>query len=339
MILVTGGTGLVGSHLLVSLTQQHNKIRAMHRKSSNLEAVKNVFSYYHDDIDPFYSRIEWVEADIIDVDSLEKAFEEITYVYHVAAIVSFNPKDYWKMRKINIEGTANIVNFSIEHKVKKLCFVSSIAAVDKVAKNGFIDETGDWSVETNNYGYAITKHGAETEVWRGTQEGLDAVIVNPGVILGSGSWGTSSGQIFSKVQDGLRFYTEGTTGYVGVKDVVKSMVLLMESDIKNERYIVVAENLKLKNILFQIAEVFGKKKPSIKVTKIISEIAWRVLSIGKIFGIQPTLTKQTASSIHNQYYFSNEKIKKAIGIEFEPISKTIQESCEDYKTDLLNKRI
>ena len=206
-------------------------------------------------------------------------------------------------------------------------------------KNGFINETGDWSVETNNYGYAITKYGAETEVWRGTQEGLDAVIVNPGVILGSGSWNTSSGQIFSKVNSGLRFYTEGTTGYVGVKDVVKSMVLLMESNIKNERFILVSENLKLKDILFQIAEVFDKKKPSIKVTKFLSEVAWRVLSIGKIFGIQPTLTKQTASSIHNQYYFSNEKIKKAIRIEFEPMSKTIQESCEDYKTDLLNKRI
>ena len=339
MILVTGGTGLVGAHLLVSLTQQHNKIRAMRRKSSNLDAVKNVFSYYYDDIAPFYDKIEWVEGDIIDVNSLEKAFKEITHVYHVAAIVSFNPKDYWKMRKTNIEGTANVVNFSLTHNVKKLCFVSSIAAVDKTAKNGFIDETGDWNVETNNYGYAITKHGAETEVWRGTQEGLDAVIVNPGVILGSGSWGTSSGQIFSKVHDGLKFYTEGTTGYVGVKDVVKSMVLLMESEIKNERYILVAENLRLKDVLFKIAEVFGKKRPSIKVTKTLSEIAWRVLSIVKVFRIQPRLTKQTASSIHNQYYFSNEKIKKAIGIEFEPMSKTIQESCKDYKKDLLNSRI
>ena len=339
MILVTGGTGLVGAHLLVSLTQQHNKIRAMRRKSSNHDAVKNVFSYYYDDIAPFYDKIEWVEGDIIDVNSLEKAFKEITHVYHVAAIVSFNPKDYWKMRKTNIEGTANVVNFSLTHNVKKLCFVSSIAAVDKTAKNGFIDETGDWNVETNNYGYAITKHGAETEVWRGTQEGLDAVIVNPGVILGSGSWGTSSGQIFSKVHDGLKLYTEGTTGYVGVKDVVKSMVLLMESEIKNERYILVAENLRLKDVLFKIAEVFGKKRPSIKVTKTLSEIAWRVLSIVKVFGIQPRLTKQTASSIHNQYYFSNEKIKKAIGIEFEPMSKTIQESCKDYKKDLLNSRI
>ena len=339
MILVTGGTGLVGAHLLVLLTQEHNKIRAIRRESSNLNAVKNVFSYYYDDIEPFYSRIEWVEADIIDVVSLEKAFEGITHVYHAAAVVSFNPKDYWKMRKINIEGTANVVNFSVAQNVKKLCFVSSIAAVNKTAKNGFINETGDWSVENNNYGYAITKHGAETEVWRGTQEGLDAVIVNPGVILGSGSWNTSSGQIFSKVHDGLRFYTEGTTGYVGVKEVVKSMVLLMESNIKNERFILVSQNLKLKDILFQIAEVFGKKRPSIKVTKFLSEVAWRVLSIGKIFGIQPTLTKQTASSIHNQYCFSNEKIKKAIGIEFEAMSKTIQESCEDYKTDLLNKRI
>ncbi len=339
MILVTGGTGLVGAHLLVSLTQQNEKIRAIHRESSSLEVVKNVFSYYYDDIEPFYSQIEWIVADIVDITSLEKAFKGITHVYHAAAIVSFSPKDYWKMRKINIEGTANIVNFSIAQNVKKLCYVSSIAAVDKTPKNGFIDETGDWSVETNNYGYAITKHGAETEVWRGTQEGLDAVIVNPGVILGSGSWNTSSGQIFSKVHDGLRFYTEGTTGYVGVKDVVKAMVQLMESDIINERFILVAENLQLKELLFQIADAFGKKRPSIKVSKMLSEIAWRIASIVTIFGIQPTLTKQTASSIHNQYYFSNKKIESAIGLIFEPISKTIRETCREYRKDVLNIKV
>lgn len=332
MILVTGGTGLVGTHLLASLVQKHDKIRAIHRKSSNLDAVKEVFSFYFDDVSSQFSKIEWIKGDIMDVTSLEKAFEGITYVYHVAALVSFNPKEYHLMRKINIEGTANIVNFSIAQKVKKLCFVSSIAAIDKTPKNGLIDETGDWSVETNNYGYAITKYGAEMEVWRGTQEGLDAVIVNPGIILGSGCWNTSSGKIFTQVDKGLKFYTEGVTGYVSVKDVVKSMVKLMESTIKSERYILVAENRSLKGVLFSISDAFGKKRPSIKVTTLLAEITWRLLYIpSKLFGTEAKLTKQTAKSIHNKYHFSNDKIREAIDLEFEPIDKVIIEICANFK--------
>ena len=331
MILVTGGTGLVGTHLLALLTQKHQKIRAICRKSSNLEAVKQVFSYYFTDVSHYFSKIEWIEADITDVTSLENVFKDVDYVYHLAALVSFNPNDYHTMRKINIDGTANIVNFSIEAKVKKICFVSSIAAIDKVAKNGLIDETGDWTVEGNNYGYAITKFGAEMEVWRGTQEGLDAVIVNPGIILGSGCWNTSSGKIFTNVSKGLKFYTEGVTGYVGVKDVAKSMTELMESNIKNERFILVSENKSMKEVLFKVAAALGKKRPSIKVTKLLSEIGWRILSIAKIVGIQPALTKQTAKSIHNRYHFSNTKIKEAIGIEFESIDEVINEACENLK--------
>jgi dihydroflavonol-4-reductase len=333
MILVTGGTGLVGTHLLASLTQKHQKIRAIYRKSSNIEAVKQVFSYYFKDVSTQFLKIQWVEADIRDVTSLENIFQDVDYVYHVAALVSFNPKDYHAMRKINIEGTANVVNFSIAENVKKICFVSSIAAIDKAPKNCVIDEIGDWTVEGNNYGYAISKYGAEMEVWRGTQEGLDAVIVNPGIILGSGCWNTSSGKIFTNVSKGLKFYTEGVTGYVGVKDVVKSMTQLMNSDIKNERFILVSENKSLKDILFKVADELGKKRPTIKVTKLLSEIAWRILSVAKLIGIQPTLTKQTASSIHNKFYFSNAKIKEAVGIEFEPIDEVIKEACDNFKKE------
>lgn len=332
MILVTGGTGLVGAHLLASLVQKEDEICAIHRKSSNLDAVKEVFSFYFDDVYSQFSKIKWIEADITDVTSLERVFENITYVYHVAAMVSFNQKDYHSMRKINIDGTANIVNFCIAQKIKKLCYVSSIAAIDKTPKNGWIDETGDWTVEANNYGYAITKYGAEMEVWRGTQEGLDAVIVNPGIILGSGCWTTSSGKIFTKVAKGLSFYTEGVTGYVSVKDVVKLMIQLMESNIKNERYILVAENKSLKDILFMISNVFDKKKPSIKVSDFLAQIVWRVLYIpSKILGFEPVLTKQTAKSIHNKYQFSNDKIKQAIDFKFESIDETIKRICKNYK--------
>lgn len=331
MILVTGGTGLVGAHLLVQLSQNHDQIRAIHRKNSNLKTVEKVFSYYFDDIQPFYSKIEWVEADITDIPSLETVFNGITHVYHSAAMISFHPNKYREMRKVNIEGTANIVNFSIATGVKKICYVSSIAAVGKPINNQTIDESTEWTVETSNYGYAITKYGGEMEVWRGSQEGLDVVIVNPGIILGEGFWNTGSGQLFSKVKKGMLFYTEGITGYVDVKDVVKSMVALMEGSVKNERYILVSENKSFKSVFSEIATSFGVKAPSVKVTKLMSEIGWRVATIfSKLTGKEPILTKHSANSIHNKYNISNIKIKNEIAIQFKPINETIARVCREF---------
>lgn len=331
MILVTGGTGLVGAHLLVRLSRQQDNIRAIHRKSSDFKAVRQVFSYYFDDIEPYFSKIEWMVADITDTTSLDLVFENITQVYHSAAMISFQPKKYREMRRVNIEGTANMVNFSIVNGIQKFCHVSSVAAVGRGVNGQIIDESKEWSVEVSNYGYAITKHGAEIEVWRGTQEGLDAVIVNPGIILGEGYWNSGSGKIFSKIRSGMKFYTEGVTGYVDVKDVAKSMVLLMESKLKNERYILISENRSYKSIFTEIATALGVKVPSIKVTKGMSEIAWRVaVVLSKFTQKEPILTKHSSKSAHNKYQFSNAKIRKDLEVEFESISNTIKRICAVY---------
>ena len=157
MILVTGGTGLVGAHLLYQLLIENEGLKAICRRSSDLNLVKKVFGYYTEDVDSVFNRIEWFEADITDVVSLEKAFENVKEVYHSAALVSFDPKDYVAMRKINIEGTSNIVNLCIDHNIKKLCFVSSIGTIEKSVNNKVIDEDCEWNPEMNNYGYAITK--------------------------------------------------------------------------------------------------------------------------------------------------------------------------------------
>ena len=340
MILVTGGTGLVGSHLLYQLVLTNDKIRAIHRKNSDLKAVENVFSYYTDDYNTLFKKIEWVEADVTDVPSLEKAFKNITHVYHCAAIVSFDKKDYQQMRKTNIEGTANMVNFSLANKVEKFCFVSSIATMEKKAHlpssvNQLINENNEWNIESNNYGYAITKYGAEMEVWRATQEGLDVVIVNPGVILGSGFWHSGPGELFTKFYNEFKFYTEGTTGFVGVKDVVEAMINLMNSPIINERYILVAENSSFKNLFFKIAEAFNKKKPSIKVTKTLSNIAWRLEAVKSfITGKAPLITKHSASASLSLYEYSSDKIKKDLNFKFEELDTTIKGVCNDFLKDL-----
>ncbi|MDX1463970.1 MAG: NAD-dependent epimerase/dehydratase family protein, partial [Marinirhabdus sp.] len=184
MILVTGGTGLVGSHLLYRLLKAGKQVRAIHRKNSSLENVVKVFSYYTDDAESLYQQIEWFEANILDITKLELAFKDVEWVYHAAAYVDFNPKNYHKLKKANIEGTANIVNLCIANSVKKLCHFSSIATLGDVVGDSKITEETYWNPEVKNSVYAITKYGAEMEVWRGTQEGVPAVILNPGVILG-----------------------------------------------------------------------------------------------------------------------------------------------------------
>jgi len=332
MILVTGGTGLVGAHLLYHLLLENDVVKAIYRKNSDLQAVKNVFSYYSDDFESVFEKIEWIEADITDVYLLEKAFKNVTKVYHSAALISFDPKDYSKMRKINIAGTANIVNLCIDKKVKKICFVSSIATIEKSLNKKLIDENCEWNNETNNYGYAITKYGAEMEVWRASQEGVEVVIVNPGVILGAGFWNNGGpGELFTKIYKGLKFYSEGVTAFVSVGDVVKSMMLLMKSELKNERYILVSENLSFKEVFFQMADSFEKKRPTIKVTKLMGAIAWRFSEIIAVLTRKsPILTKQSSKSIHNKYYYSSEKIQKTLNFKFEPVSETIKKVCELY---------
>ena len=334
MILVTGGTGLVGSHLLYQLTTENKNIKAIYRTEKSFDIVKKVFSYFTSEVDVLFSKIEWVKADITDIPSLMIAFKDVTTVYHAAALVSFEAKDYRKMRKINIEGTANIVNLCINNSVKKLCYVSSIAAIGDSIDNNLVTEENEWSVETSNNGYAITKHGAEMEVWRGSQEGIDVVIVNPGVILGAGFWNLNTGQLFSKIAKGFSFYSEGVTGFVGVKDVVKAMIKVMESSVKNEKFILVAENNSFREIFTLIANAFGKKPPTIRISITLSKLLRRVDALVTFLTRKKRLiTKESIKSLHGKTRYSSEKIKKAIAFDFESIHQVVVETCAIYKKE------
>jgi nucleoside-diphosphate-sugar epimerase len=331
MILVTGGTGLVGSHLLYHLLLENDTVKAIHQKTSDLNAVKNVFSYYTSDFENIYDRINWVEADLSDIPALENAFEGVKNIYHCAALVSLNPADYQKMRRVNIDGTTNIVNLCISKAIKKLCFVSSIAAVEKNTTNLPTDESENWNNSVTKSGYSITKYGAEMEVWRASQEGVDVVIVNPGVILGSGFWQKGTGKMFRQVDKGLKFYTEGVNGFVGVKDVVQIMIKLMASNIINERFILVSQNLSFKEVFFQIADALSKKRPKFKVTPFLSQIAWRLDVLkSKFTGSSPLMNRETAKTILSKEYYTSQKIQSALNYKFESIDKTIYSTCSDF---------
>ncbi|WP_295337389.1 NAD-dependent epimerase/dehydratase family protein [Flavobacterium sp.] len=325
MILVTGGTGLVGSHLLLQLTASETEIRAIYRNGKNIRKTQSLFELYGKE-DQFH-KIQWMEGDIIDVPSLEKAFQGVTHVYHCAAHISYAPKDENKLRKTNIEGTANIVNFCIDYKVNKLCHVSSIAALGDLKPNETnITEETEWNPEHLHSDYAISKYGAEMEIWRGQQEGLNVVIVNPGVIFGAGFWDQGSGLFFSAIQKGFPFYTNGTTGYVSATDVATIMIRLMKSDISGERFSVVAENRSFKDIISQIAEKLGAKKPKWEAKPWMLAIGWRLdwLSAA-FFNTQRKLTKYSAKSLLTAEDISNAKIKNALNFEFQRIDTVIDE--------------
>lgn len=327
----------MGSHLLLDLARSNQKVRAIYRSKKSLEAVKRVFSYSNSEEEAarLLSSIDWVKADITNVPSLEPAFENVKRVYHCAALVSFDSSKDSILRKVNIEGTANVVNYCIKNKIEKLCFVSSIATLDLNPQEKIISESSHWNKEKDHNMYAITKYGAEMEVWRASQEGVPVVMINPGVIIGAGFWDSGSGRIFSKIQKGLKYYINKVTGFVGVEDVVKSMQLVMNSPIENEQFIVVSENLSFKVIFEKVAKVLEKQPPKKKLRSWMVYTGWFFQGLrGLITGNEKHLTLNSAKSFAEKSYYSNERICSSLNFEFEPMDAVIKRTGKRFKQDL-----
>lgn len=335
MILVTGGTGLVGSHLILQLLQDGEKIRATHRANSDLNNVAKTAFYYNIDFDSLKDNLEWVQVDLLDVITLHEAFEGIKTVYHCAAIVSFHPKAVSALLNDNPASTANVVNLALENKVEKLVYVSSVAALGRKAEHEYITEQSDWVESKNNSNYAKGKYKAEMEVWRAIQEGLNAVIVNPSIIIGPGNWRKGSSAMFRLMAHGLKYYTLGTNAYVDVRDVVDIMVKLMRSDIAEERFIVAAENLSYKKFFEFIAEGFEIRPPHRKVSPMLSEFLWRMERLRTmLFGGKPFITRETSRTAQKTYYYDNSKVKKVLDYEFRRVEDSIKDICDYYKMDV-----
>jgi len=316
MLLITGASGLLGSHLVHELSKQDTKVRAIYRNNipSGMPAG-----------------IEWVKADILDILSLEDAMKNVEQVYHCAAIVSFTPDKKEILHQTNVEGTTNVVNACLNNNIKKLLFVSSVAALGRIREDEKINEKMSWTEESSNSEYGKTKYLAEKEVWRGTGEGLNAVIINPVIILGSGDWEKGSSGIFKSAYNEFPWYTEGISGFVDVKDVVRAMIMLMNGAPNNERFIISAENISYKEIFTEIAINFGKKPPHRKVTPLLASIVWRWEALkSKITGKDPMLTKETAKTAQAKVYFDNKKfLSYAPNFEYTPIKESLKRICNE----------
>ena len=329
MILVTGGTGLVGCHLLYFLTKNNKKIKALHRKNSQLDIIKKVFSYHSENYEELFEKINWIEGDINDLVSLSNAFKDITEVYHCAAFISFDSKDFKSLEKINVEGTANMVNCSLDNKIEKFCHVSSIAAIGET-KIKPIDEDCEWE-ETSNP-YSQTKYNAEMEVWRGISEGLNAVIVNPGLIIGSGFWKRGSGAIITQISRGMKYYPPGKTGFICVEDVVKIMVELMNKNIFSERFILISENWTQKKFISLVSDHLSLNPPKKRASKSLMMLALFLdFSRSLILNKRRRLSKAIIESSNSKNEYSNKKIVSKLNYKFKKIEKAIEETCLNFK--------
>ena len=315
-ILVTGGAGLVGNQLIQQLLSQGKAVLALYNKTP-LQQFNNPL-------------LQQVCCNILDVQGLIECMQGIEKVYHCAAIVSFSPSRKTELFKINIEGTANIVNVALQVGVQKLVHVSSVAALGRIREDGPIDETMNWTEETNNSAYGQSKYLAEMEVWRGIGEGLNAVIINPAIILGPGNWNAGSSKIFKTAYEEFAWYTDGVSGFVDVKDVATIMIELMQSNITEQRFIVSAQNISYKEVFSKIATAFNKKPPYKKVTPFLAQIVWRLEAIKSWFTKQePLLTKESANTAQAKVYFNNQKLLQYLPqFAYTPIDETIAYTCK-----------
>ena len=331
MIFVTGGTGLLGSHLLYSLTLKGYKVRAIYRNKYKIEQVRQLFDFYKASKNQF-DLIEWVECDVLDIASLDELMQGINDVYHCAAMVSFRKKDYSFMLKTNRQGTANVVNCALSNGVNRFLHVSSTAAVGKTYSQegvGYVVESNKWDPEDNHSGYAITKYLSENEVWRGIEEGLNAVIINPSVIIGPGNWNESSLSIFKTLANGLQFYTVGANAFVDVRDVVRAAQTLIKYESAfGQRYLCTGTNISFKELFDTTCVHMNRTPPRFLAGPVLSGIAWRISTILSLFTGKQTVTKDSARSAQAIVKYDSQKLISKFNFQFTSIEDSIKHCIE-----------
>jgi len=325
----------LGSHLLMQLAERNQKVRAIYRSDRKKNHALKVFKYYHSDPEELFNKIEWVEADVLDLSSMEQAVAGVRQIYHCAAAVTFIPKEEPYMHKVNVEGTTNVVNLCLQMDDVRLCHVSSVAAIGKDGKEQMISESNEWKDSGYNAAYAVSKYRAEMEVWRGIVEGLNAYMVNPSLIIGPGDWTQSTGAMFDKAWKGLPFYTRGGNCFVDARDVSAIMMGLMNSEIQNERFIVGAENRLFRDVFGRIAKNMGKKPPKFEATPWMAEMTWRVEKVvSALTGKKPFITKETAHHAMQLNRYDNSKLLKALpSFEYRNLNSSLDFVCEQFMKD------
>ncbi len=321
MVLVTGGSGFLGRHLVRQLAAGGQAVRALYHHNAPSTEMQSL------------PGITWQQCDLLDVFDVEAAMEGITDIYHCAAIVSFSPSMAETMLHFNPESTANIVNEAITQGIRKLVYVSSVAALGRSSAAKEVTEEQEWGESSYSSAYGLSKYLAENEVWRGIGEGLNAVIINPSVILGAGDWHTGSPQLITLADKEFPFYTNGVNGWVDVNDVVSIMVQLMNSDIESERFIVSSGNHSYREVFYLMADALGKKPPSFRAGPFVTAMAWRMGALlHRITGKSPVITRETAHTAQSIVHYNNSKLLEAFPtFHYTPLQETISHMAGAFR--------
>lgn len=323
MNLVTGGSGLIGTHLMLELLKSGQEVKALRRKHSDLEMVKSVFRFWEQEL--LFDQIIWVEGDVLDIDSLLEAMKDCSTVYHCAAMVSFHPRDFEMLAKVNVEGTSNVVNVCLAAGINQLCYISSIAAIGRSSDGEQIFETNEWKNSSMNTKYALSKRDSELEVWRGSEEGLNVVIVNPGLVIGPGDITKSSSKIFQEVKNGLNFYSTGVNGFVDVRDVAESMLELVKLEKWGERYILVGENRSFKDVFELIAEAYEKPHAKYELKQWMASLGGFLFWLkDRVLRTKSAITKESVRNINKKFYYQSGKIEKTLNRQLRPIAPIVE---------------
>jgi dihydroflavonol-4-reductase len=337
LILVTGATGMLGSRLVYDLVTAGKNVRAIYRNKSRISQFEKNIGFYTKATNDISSKVEWAQADVTDYPSMLDALEGVKLVYHCAAMVSFYKPDRPAMYEVNIYGTGKLVDACIEKGVAKLCHVSSIAALGRTENGSLITEETSWLPSKKHTGYSLAKYHSEMEAWRGMHEGLNVVIVSPSVILGPGEWQSGSPAFFNQIYKGLKFYTNGTTGFVDVRDVSETMLLLTNEanfgKANGQRYLLNASNHSYKELFGMIARSLNIPAPRYKVGKPLMGLAWRVaLLAAKLAGKKPLITRESTQNATRETFFDGSKITAQYNFNYRNISDTINDIGKMYLT-------
>jgi dihydroflavonol-4-reductase len=332
MIFVTGATGILGRVIVLELLKKGKNVRASKRPGSNLNDVRHSYSFYTENPDDFFNKIEWVDVDFDDIVSLQDALIGVDEVYHCAAKVSFHPHDEKEMYHTNVKGTENLLFACEGSEVKKFLHVSTIAVLDIFNEDGELDETSEFNPKDEHSAYAISKHLAEMEVWRASAEGLNTIIVNPGMIIGSGNWGQSSGDIFPTFEKNS-FTFSGGTSYIDVKDAAEISIQLMEKNVFGERFILISENKKYADLGKQIRLKLGLKSAKILTRSQLNLGRLANILFGWLIPKLRIITKSNIESISLLNAISNQKIKKEIDYQFISVTESIDFHLKNYIND------
>jgi len=321
----------VGAHLLYHLVSRDEKVLALKRETSNIDYTRKVFGIYGEDQQQLFDRIEWVNGDVLDPEVLTEHTRRADTIYHAAAMVSFRSSDRKKMLHTNVQGTANVVNAALENGVERLVFVSSVAALDPPKGEHPVEEQQFGNFPTRYSAYAESKFQSELEVWRGVEEGLTAVVVNPSVIIGPMVPLQGPGGLFTSLRKGMRYFPGGVTGFVDVRDVCRAMLALADRNLANDRYIVSEGNHSYKEMFRLIARTFNSKVPDKQLPAWVTAMAWRLEGLRAwLVGGNPRITREIHESAHRRVYFSNNKLVQSLDYTFIPIEQSVEDTISFF---------